>query len=93
MIGAPLTPLELRLEVSKRLSNLRLELLKCLYDRHSIIERYSLGVIELHVHFALDGMHCARYRRVNPIEGLTGASKSRSGKFRLMIKGPSIVGA
>lgn len=52
MIGAPLTPLELRLEVSKTASNLTFEFLERLKDRRSIVERYCAGDVNLHIHFA-----------------------------------------
>jgi hypothetical protein len=59
--------LELRLEYSKRISNLRLDFLKRLDDQGSIAESYCRGIIELHVHFASHGMWCAAYR-----DGATG---------------------
>ena len=61
-MSAPLTPLELRLEVSKRISNLQLNYLKRLGDRRSIIERYCGGEAELHIHIAMNRMMCATYR-------------------------------
>jgi hypothetical protein len=55
--------LKLRLERLKRLSNLRLEFMKRLYDWRPIVEQYLQGNCELHVHFLTgNGMLCARYR-------------------------------
>ena len=59
-----LSPLELRVEVTKDLGNLRLELLKTFYDRRSVAERYLDGNIALHVHL-LTGKNsfCAAWRK------------------------------
>src|SRR6266850_347834 len=45
-----LHPLKFRLETSKRVSNLRLDLLKRIYDGYSIIEGYEEHKVKLHVH-------------------------------------------
>lgn len=62
-----LTPLELRIEVGKSLSNLRYQLLQSFYNRRSLAERYANGNIALHIHF-LAGQEgvCANWRRCNP---------------------------
>ena len=62
--NAELPPLELRVEVTKDLGNLRLELLKCFYDRRSVAERYLDNNVALHVH-ALTGKNglCATWRK------------------------------
>jgi hypothetical protein len=44
--------LEFRLEISKRISNLRMQFLKRLYDGESIIEGYEKGEVVLHVHWS-----------------------------------------
>ncbi len=62
-MSAPL-PIELRLERSKRISNLKLDFLKRLHDRHTFAELYCDGMVELHVHFADKGMSCATYRKI-----------------------------
>lgn len=78
-MSAPLSGgLELRLEHSKRLSNLRLEFLKRLYDGLPVVERYLQGKVELHVHFlARDRMLCARYfsRQIEKLEPLSVSPK------------------
>jgi hypothetical protein len=62
--NSKLSPLELRVEVTKDLGNLRLELLKAFYDRRSIAERYLDNNIALHVH-VLSGKNsfCATWRK------------------------------
>jgi len=62
--NAELSPLELRLEVTKDLGNLRVELLKALYDRRSVAERYLDGYVVLHVHglTGKDGF-CATWKK------------------------------
>src|ERR1700730_7241190 len=54
----PLSPLELRLERNKCISNLSFDFLKRLYDRRSIGERYAAGDMNLHVHGTENGMGC-----------------------------------
>ena len=62
--NAELSPLELRLEVTKDLGNLRLELLKTFYDRGSVGERYLDNDIALHVHgFTRKNGFCATWRK------------------------------
>lgn len=63
-MNAPLSPLEFRLECVNGFSNAKYDFLKCLYDGHSVIERYSRLKIDLHVHFlAGERMWCANYRK------------------------------
>lgn len=78
-MSAPLSALEFRLEQRKRISNLKLDLLQRLGYGRSVIERYSGGEHELHIHFrANEGMVCAAYRpsdcgetgRVGLVEGM-----------------------
>jgi hypothetical protein len=58
-------PLELRMEISKRLSNACFDFLKRLSDQRSIVERYLASEIDLHVHFLTSfGMKCATYRKI-----------------------------
>jgi len=45
-----LSPLELRLEISKCISNLEFDLLKRVYDGQAILEGYEKREVELHVH-------------------------------------------
>ena len=45
-----LSPLELRVEVTKKLGNLRHQLLQSFYDRRSIAERYRDGSVAVHIH-------------------------------------------
>jgi hypothetical protein len=67
--GAPdLSPLEFRLERLKRLGNLELDYLKRLYDGRPLGELYRRGEMELHVHFAMNGMYCATYRRLDGVK-------------------------
>ena len=68
MTAAPLTPLEVRLEVSKCISNLSLDFLECPYDRRSVWERYVAGHVNLHVHGSIDGMRCCAWVAANPTE-------------------------
>src|SRR5258708_4021894 len=68
MTAAPLTPLEVRLEVSKCISNLSLDFLECPYDRRSIWERYVAGHVNLHVHGSIDSMRCCAWVAANPTE-------------------------
>ena len=59
MTSAPLIPLKLRLELSKRVSNASFDFMKRLYDRRSIVERYLNKDVNLHVHVtAGDRMAC-----------------------------------
>ena len=50
--NAESSPLELRLEVTKDLGNLRLELPKAFYDRRSVAECYLDGNVVLHLHWS-----------------------------------------
>lgn len=47
-----LTPLELRLEISKHLSNLRLDLLKRIYNGQAVLEGCEKGNLYIHIHFS-----------------------------------------
>jgi hypothetical protein len=62
--GAPdLSSLKIRIEHKNRISNLRMEFLKRLYDRRSIAELYRDGKVELHCHFLTgDRVACALFR-------------------------------
>lgn len=53
--GNFLSPLEIRLECSKCISNARLDFLQRLYDRRPIFERYAASDINLHLHGRLSG--------------------------------------
>ena len=67
--------LELWLERINSLGNLRLELLKTFYDRHSIAERYVNGNITLHVHgLTGENRFCATWRRSDK-DGTLNSSK------------------
>jgi hypothetical protein len=78
MMGAPLTPLELRLERGKRISNASFDFLKRLYDWHptekrrslvSIGERCVSGDVNLHIHLhAGERMWCLTFEAVNPVK-------------------------
>jgi hypothetical protein len=57
-----LSPLEIRLECHKRLMNACLDFSQRVHDRRAISELYRYADVYLHVHFAMDGMHCATYR-------------------------------
>ena len=62
-----LSPLELRLEISKSLSNIEYQLLECFYNRHTTIsENYlkTLNIIHVHGMFGHRGF-CARYLNCN----------------------------
>lgn len=56
-----MTPLKLRLEISKRISNLRLDFLQRLYDRRPIIKRYVRGYVNFHLHSAKNGVRCVTF--------------------------------
>jgi hypothetical protein len=47
-----LSPLELRLEISKYLGNIRFDLLKRIYDGQAILEGYEKGNVSIHVHLS-----------------------------------------
>ena len=63
--GASLTPLEVRLERNKCISNLSLDFFERLYDRRPIWERYVAGHVNLHVHGSIDGMRCCAWVAAN----------------------------
>jgi len=57
--NAALSPLELRVEVTKSLGSLRHELLQSFYDRRPIAERYRDGSVAVHIHcFAGEDSFC-----------------------------------
>lgn len=66
--GVGLSTLEIRLERSKRISNSIFELLKLVHDKRTVAERYGAIDVDLHVHFAIDRMICATYRRMDFVE-------------------------
>jgi len=67
-VGAPaLSSLELRLEISKCMSNARLDFLKCLYNRESVLERYRKRIVHLHLHMP-QAERCVTLEPVNPVE-------------------------
>ena len=60
----PESALELRLEGIKRLGNLQLKLLECVYGRRPIAERYANGDATLHIHGSAGHyLFCAEWRR------------------------------
>src|SRR3972149_5005913 len=62
--NAELSPLELSVEATKDLGNLRFELLKAFYDRRSVAERYLDHNIALHVHvLTAKNSLCAAWRK------------------------------
>lgn len=62
--SARLSPLEVRLEISKCASNIIFEFLERLKDRRSVVERYRAGDVHLHLHFiAGERMWCATLER------------------------------
>jgi hypothetical protein len=67
MPNSNLSPLELRLEISKSRSNFEYQLLECFYNRHTTISENYLKVLNvIHVHgmFGNRGF-CARYWKCN----------------------------
>jgi hypothetical protein len=56
---APLPPLEIRLEISKRISNAGFEFMERVCDKRPISERYCSGDVDLHIHgFSGKRMFC-----------------------------------
>jgi hypothetical protein len=61
-----LSPLELRLEISKSLSNVEYQLLQCLYNRRSVLENYLKRENVLHVQGLVgEKSFCAIYLRAD----------------------------
>ena len=74
-MSAPLSPLELRIEISKRLSNAGFDFLERLCDRRAVAEQYFNGDGDVHIHLFFSGRAwCANY-----ICGRTGMVAENNG--------------
>src|SRR5258708_36465697 len=88
--GEFLTPLEVRLEISKRISNLRFELLKRVYDGRAIVEGYEKGEVECHVHGTQQGRIGNSKRNDRPLDSLWG--KEFCGVFSARCRDGAVMG-
>lgn len=67
--GSSRLPLELGLEISKRVSNLRLDFIKRVGDQRPIFERYLAKDVNLHIHVhASERMWCLTFEALDPVQ-------------------------